>query len=88
MAEPINPVTFSGRSASGEEIKLSIGRLHVGRGEVSDGMHRKRDVQKNVTCVVWKQDGDEIKSITEMVIDEDHLVRGLRHLFCNGELND
>ena len=95
MPEGINPVTFTGttKREDGKEIKLSVGRLGIGsknRGSVQDGMHRLQapEVVKNyVTCIVWSDDGEGMKQIAEIVLDEGHFVRGLQHLFPNGELN-
>lgn len=95
MAEGINPVTFTGltKRVDGTEIKLSVGRMHIGsknRDSVQDGMHRLEApevVKKYVTCVLWRGDGKDMESLGEIVIDEDHLIRGLKHLFPNGELD-
>lgn len=94
MPEPINPVTFTGRQGmTGKEIKLSIGRIHTGstlRKEIPDGMNRLQGpeiVTKRLTCVVWQGDDENIKPVAELIIDEDHFIRGLQHLFPKGELN-
>lgn len=94
MPEPINPVTFTGHSAaSGKEIKLSIARIHLGstlRKEIPDGQNRLKGpevITKRLTCVVWEGNGDSMKPLAELIVDEDHFIRGLQHLFPKGELN-
>lgn len=93
MPKPINPVTFTGRTHDGKEIKLSIGRLHIGskdRKEVPDGMNRlhgPEQVKKNITCIVWQGEENNVETLKELIIDEDHFIKGLQHLFPKGELN-
>lgn len=90
MPEPINPVTFTSRDG---KTKLSLGRLHIGstnRSQVPDGMNRLQgpeQIEKHLSCVVWQDKGGEIKTLAEFVVDEDHFIRGIQHLFPKGELN-
>ena len=90
--EPINPVTFTGKTErlTGVPIKISVGRLGLisDRKEVEDGMHPLMPTSKNyVTCVVWKETPDGPEEIAHIVMDEDHFIRGIQHLFPHGELN-
>lgn len=78
-----------------EPVNFTVGRLHVtpqrkSSGVLEDGPARTKDgilseerLDKLVTVVLWK-DTDII--LGHAVIDEDHFIQGLRHLFPNEEL--
>jgi len=78
-------------------MSVSIGRLHVSpkqrtSGVVEDGAVRtkpnalreeKKELDKLITIVVW-QDPENV--LEHIVLEEDHFIKGLQHLFPHGEL--
>lgn len=86
----INPITVSGTDGQGNPMKMSIGRVHIGgprtSGKVTVGQHvlGKEQMSKKASVVIWRNEKDILASI---VLDEEHLVQGLKYLFPNGELD-
>lgn len=76
----MNPVSFRGTTTrgGGEKVTLSIGRLGV-NGQI----HTAITLCKG-DCM---NDDDPVEVIGTMVVDDNHLIEGLKLLFPNGELN-
>lgn len=102
QAKPgINPITFTGHDqATGEKVMLTVSRLHlrvpVKGGSIRPGQQRINPLdsnafnQRRIDIVAWQGDPSKMSEdsfLAKCVIDEEHFVNGLLHLFPNGELN-
>lgn len=84
----INPITLRGQDhRTGKPTALTLGRMHVG---ISG------DIKKMFTVTMYDEtDGIEPKSAADaearmfgfLVLDEDHVLEGLYHLFPTGEMD-
>jgi hypothetical protein len=76
----INPVTFRGTVARNDNkpIAITIARMHVGFGDV---------LNKWVPVVLSKDDGSN-EILGQVILDEDHFLGGMYHLFpIKGEMD-
>lgn len=94
-------VTGSIQRNSDEQVHVSIGRMHLGvpktSGSVPEGQQRLSTAaqlmgkllnEKWVTVVLWNGSPDAPNILGHVVLDEEHFVEGLKHLFPNKELHD
>lgn len=88
------------RSAAGDEVvNVTIGRLWINpgtiktHGKIEDGPERIQPQKmlkdqfpnKHVQVLIWKNEGD-VQQLA--LIEEEHFINGLKHLFPNKELED
>ena len=96
--QPINPLTLRGTETrlSDKKVNLTLLRLGLGRGSHSEyklkpGQQRvkqgQEEIDYSVSFVMWTEGTDgTMRQLGTMTMDHDTFVRGLGHLFPNGEL--